>query len=108
MGPMQCSMCNTMHGQGMGHGMGHGTPSPVEISIKMWQKSFFEAMNETMKEKLKKKIEASWGPMMDKEADLILEAMGKQWMAIVQMSASENELREKIIRLMSEAQKEMH
>jgi hypothetical protein len=84
----------------------HGeTVDPVEMGIVMWKKAFMEAMTQLQAEKLKKRIEAAWGPTMDKVADAALEAMGKQWQSMLQLSGAEQELREKIARIWSEAPK---
>jgi len=87
------------------HG-GKGAADPVEMGMTMWKQAFFNAMMETHAEKLKKRIEAAWGPMMDKVADAVVEAMGKQWQAMLQQAGADQELREKLARIWSEGQKQ--
>lgn len=89
-------MCKPFHG---------GGASAVDMAAMNWRKAYFAAHMELMTEKLKKKMDAAWGPMVDKAADAVVESMGKQWMAMVQESGAEQELREKLARLFSEGQK---
>lgn len=80
-----------------------GAPDPVEMGIIMWKRAFGEAMIEIQKEKLKKRIESAWGPMMDKAADAVIDSMGKTWQSMLQQAGAEQELREKIAKIWSEA-----
>ncbi len=70
-----------------------------------WQKAFFEAHMEFMVEKLKKRMEAAWGPLADKAADAVVEAMGKKWIAMAQQSMADQELQQKMTDVLREVQK---
>jgi hypothetical protein len=96
-----CAMCASMEGGGAGK----ASSDPVEMAAKIWQKAFFKAYLEFMAEKLKKRIEAEWGPMVDKEADAMIERMGSQWHAMVQQAIAEQTFRQKLTKLYSEGEK---
>jgi hypothetical protein len=76
----------------------HG--DPICCNINMWNSSFFEAIKKAQVEILKEKIKKSWGPMMDKEADLILESMDVKWKSMVAGSKAKEDLRNKLKALM--------
>ena len=61
----------------------------------MWKKAFFEAMHEVHVDLLKAKIQKNWGPMMEKGADITLEAMGAMWQGMMNESKMKCETREK-------------
>lgn len=90
----ECSICSVTHGP--------EENSPVNMAISMWRKAFFEAHMQFMTEKLKKRMEAAWGPTADKAADAVLETMGKQWMAMIQQTAAEQELHERMAKIFKE------
>lgn len=83
--------------------MHRGVVDPVGIGIVMWKKAFGHAMIENQKEKVKKRIEAAWGPVMDKVAEAVIDSMGKTWQSMLQQAGAEQELREKLERIWSEA-----
>lgn len=63
---------------------------PVDHMAGMWKDSFFDAMKEAQVETLKAKILKAWGPVIDKEADALIEAMGAKWEAMIaQVKAAE-------------------
>jgi hypothetical protein len=68
---------------------------PVACSMNMWKKAFFKAMHEVHVDLLKAKIQKNWGPMMEKGADLTLEAMGAMWQGMMNESKMKSEMREK-------------
>lgn len=96
-GEGSCSGCAPMHGV--------TGADPVEMMAIMWRKAFFAAHMEFMKGKMKERIEATMGPMADKAADAVFEAMGKNWQAMMQQAGAETELREKLARIFCEGQK---
>jgi len=66
------------------------TGSPVDHVAGMWKDSFLHAMKEAQVETLKAKILKAWGPVIDKEADALIEAMGAKWEAMIaQVKAAE-------------------
>ena len=95
-GAETCAGCAQMHG-------GKGAVDPVEMGVVMWKQAFHSAMMEVQAEKLKKRIEAAWGPMMDKVADAAVESMSKLWQSMLQQAGSEQEFREKLAKIWSEA-----
>ena len=72
----------------------------VEI---MWHKAAMAAMFEVKKERIKSRLEKSFGPTLDKGADAVVEAIGKKIKSAVQSSKSEQELRNKLSSILSEA-----
>ena len=103
--PCPCHTCGAPTCSGCGH-MHGGKADPVEMTTIMWKNAFFSAMMETHKDKLKEKIEAAWGSQMDKVADAVIEAMGKQWQAMLQDAVADKELHEKIGKAFSEGQRQ--
>ncbi len=69
---------------------------PVENSVGMWNSSFFKAMGEVQVDVLKEKIRATWGTVIDKEADAIVEAMGTHWQSTLAQAKAQCDLRENI------------
>jgi hypothetical protein len=61
----------------------------------MWKKAFFQAMHEVHVELLKGKIQKNWGPMMEKGADITLEAMGAKWQGMMNEQKMKSEVRAK-------------
>ncbi len=97
LGAPSCPGCAPMH-EAKG-------ADPVEMTVIMWHKAFFTAHMEFMTEKLKERMEIAMGPMADKAADAVMEAMGKHWQAMLLQTGAEMELREKLTKIFSEAQK---
>ena len=60
-------------------------------------------MFEIKKERIKSRLEKSFGPILDKGADAVVEAIGKKIRSAVQNSKSEQELRNKLSSILSEA-----
>lgn len=71
-------------------------PCPVEMAVDKWSGSFMQAMQQTQIDILKDKIRKAWGPMMDKVADEIVQAMGTRWQAMLTQAKSQCDLRENI------------
>lgn len=69
---------------------------PVEGAVEMWQQAFFQAIKGTQVDILKEKIRKEWGPMMDKEANAVIKAMGAQWQAMISQAKAQVNLREEI------------
>jgi hypothetical protein len=62
----------------------------VDCAADLWKDSFFQAMKQAQVETLKAKILKTWGPVIDKEADALIEAMGAKWEAMIaQVKAAE-------------------
>jgi hypothetical protein len=68
-----------------------------------WHKAFFAALNQAQTERLKKKIESSFGPVLDKEADAVFEAIGKVWSSMVSQTDARKDLATKLQKIYSEA-----
>ena len=85
----QCCGCETM--------------DPVQQSIAAWHKAFFTALHQSQTERLKKKIESSFGPILDKEADAVFEAIGKMWSSMLTQSEAKKEVASKLQKIFSEA-----
>jgi hypothetical protein len=69
----------------------------------MWHKAAMAAMFEAKKDRIKAKLEKSFGPTLDKGADIIVEAIGKKITSAVQSSKSEQELHSKLRSLLTES-----
>lgn len=81
---------------------------PVDCVADLWKDSFFQAMKQAQVETLKAKILKAWGPVIDKEADALIEAMGAKWEAMIaQVKAAEacNDFKGKIRDLWLQEQK---
>ncbi len=78
-------------------------PCPVENSVDMWNASFFQAMKQAQVEILKEKINKNWGPIMDKEGDAIVEAMGTHWGSILAQAKAKCDLKENFKGIFEEA-----
>jgi len=50
---------------------------------------------------LKAKIAKAWGPMMDKSADAVMEAMGVKWQSMMAEAKAKNDLAAKLAGIMS-------
>ena len=81
------------------------TCCPIEKSAEMWQKAFFCAMKEASKDILKEKIRKSWGPVLEKEADAVLETMGAHWQSLLAQARAQKSLRESLAKIQQSAQK---
>jgi hypothetical protein len=71
----------------------------------MWHASFFQAMKAVQVDVLKAKIQKAWGAKMEQAADIILEAMGVKWQAMVAQAKSHADVREQLARLWQEGRK---
>lgn len=79
------------------------TVDPVQHAMMAWHKAFFAALQQAQTERLKKKIEANFGPVLDKEAEAVFEAIGKVWSSMVSQSDAKKELAAKLQKIYSEA-----
>jgi hypothetical protein len=79
--------------------------NPLDFMTSMWQKAALTAMFEVKKEKVKEKMLKAYGDIIDKGADATVEAFGKKIMSTIEASSSEQEFRNKIASLMSEAKR---
>lgn len=69
---------------------------PTACAMNLWTGSFFGAMKALQVEILKEKIRKSWGPKMEKAADVILEAMESQWRSMLAASQAKTDVRSKL------------
>ncbi|MCI4328613.1 MAG: hypothetical protein L3J86_03415 [Thermoplasmata archaeon] len=65
-----------------------------------WVWTAYKAYNELLREKLKKKFEATEGPRMDQLAGLLVELVNARWDGGRQSEKAENDIREKIDKLL--------
>ena len=79
------------------------TLDPVQQAVIAWHKAFFTALHQAQIERLKKKIESGFGPVLDKEADAVFEAISKVWGSMVTQADAKNELAAKLQKIYSEA-----
>ncbi len=84
---------------------GCDTVDPVEHAMMAWHKAFFAAHNDAMAERMRKRIETSYGPVMDKAADAVFEAIGKVWSSMLTQSEAKKEVASKLQKIFSEANK---
>lgn len=89
-----CPMCQTACGG-----------DPIACASVVWAASFFQAMKATQVDLLKAKIQKAWGAKMEKAADIILEAMGVKWQAMLAEAKAKAGVREQLARLWQEGQK---
>ncbi len=69
----------------------------------MWHKAAMAVMFEAKKDRIKSRLEKSFGPTLDKGADAVVEAISKKIKNSVQSSKTEQELRNKLSSILSEA-----
>ncbi len=74
---------------------------PVETAIKLNTKSLSAAMHAVQVDILKEKIRDQWGPVMEQEADAVLEAAGALWKANLTQAKAKKALREKFCEIFS-------
>ena len=77
--------------------------NPLEFAEMLWHKATIEAMIEVKKEKIKARIEQNFGPAIDKGADAVVSAIQKKMQAAIQNAQGEQELKNKLASIMSEA-----
>jgi hypothetical protein len=75
---------------------------PLNCSTAMWACSFMTAMKETQVELIKARVKKAWGPMMEKAADAMVEAMGEKWQGMVAQSKPKNDFKQKLWSLWQE------
>ncbi len=75
---------------------------PITCSMNMWSHSFFKAMQEVQIEMLKAKIQKGWGPMLEKEANAVIEAMDSKWKSMIAVEKAKGDLRAKFQELCRE------
>jgi hypothetical protein len=68
----------------------------------MWSGAGCQAMKEATVELLKTKILKAWGPMMEKTADAVIEAMGVEWQAVMTKGKARADLKQKIASIVAE------
>jgi hypothetical protein len=78
---------------------------PIACASAMWVTSFFQAMKAAQVDILKAKIQKAWGAKMEKAADVILEAMGVKWQAMLAEAKAKADVREQLARLWEEGHK---
>lgn len=78
---------------------------PYECGAKMWGGSFMQAMKETQVDILKVKIQKAWGPMMDKAADGVLEAMGTYWQSMLAQARAKEGVKDMLRELWQDGKK---
>ena len=69
----------------------------------MWHKAAMAAMFEIKKDKIKSRLEKSFGPTLDKGADVVVEAISNKIGSAIKGAKSEKELRSKLASIMTEA-----
>ena len=108
---MECngSQCSTSENESSSWGCDGGCECPscsgqdmLKFGEIMWHKAAMAAMFEAKKDRIKAKLEKSFGPTLDKGADIIVEAIGKKISSAVQSSKSEQELHNKLRSLLTE------
>ena len=67
----------------------------------MFQKAFFKALFEIKVEKLKKNIEEKWGANLDEAAKAVIEAMEKEWQAMITGGQAKQELHNKLASILT-------
>ena len=77
--------------------------NPLEFAEMLWHKAAIEAMIEIKKERIKARLEQSFGPAIDKGADAVVSAIQKKMQATIQNAHGEQELKNKLASIMSEA-----
>jgi hypothetical protein len=109
---MECngSQCSTNENESSSCGCDGGCECPscsgqdmLKFGEIMWHKAAMAAMFEAKKDRIKAKLEKSFGPTLDKGADIIVEAIGKKITSAVQSSKSEQELHSKLRSLLIES-----
>ena len=76
---------------------------PIENSMQMWKGAFFQAMKETCVDILKGKIQKTWGSIMEKEADAVIQAMGTHWQSMLAQAKAQADLKETIKKIYQQA-----
>ena len=79
--------------------------NPVDFAVIMWHKAAMAALLEVKKDRIKQRLEKSFGQTLDKGADAVVEAIKKKIQSAVLSSSSEQELRGKLVSIMSESTK---
>jgi len=77
--------------------------NPIDFVVTMWHKAAMAAMLEAKKDRIKSRIEKAFGPALDQGADAVVEAIQKKMQSAVLGSSSEQELRSKLVSILSEA-----
>jgi len=79
--------------------------NPIDFCVTMWHKAAMAALLEVKKDRIKQRLEKSFGQTLDKGADAVVEAIKKKIQSAVLSSSSEQELRGKLVSIMSESTK---
>lgn len=75
---------------------------PIEASIGTWKSSFATAMKETQVEILKSRIKKNWGPLMEKEGDAIIAAVGTHWQSMLAQAKAKQDVKEAFKKIFEE------
>ena len=75
---------------------------PVTCATRMWTGAFFQAMHAAHVDILKSKIQKAWGPMLDKSADAVMEAMGAKWQSMLAEAKAKADLAAKLGGIMNQ------
>lgn len=78
---------------------------PIACAMGLWKGSFFEAMKSIQVDLLRAKIQKAWGSKMEKAADIVLEAMGVKWQAMMAEAQAKADVRAKLHALWQEGHK---
>ena len=81
-------------------------PAQVRTLLKfgelMWHKAAMTAMFEVKKDRIKSRLEKSFGPTLDKGADVVVDAISKKISIAVQSSKTEQEMHQKLVSILTE------
>ena len=102
----QCSTSSKSDSESCGCDDGCGCLSDqnmLKFAETMWHKAAMAAMFEAKKDRIKSRLEKSFGPTLDKGADVVVEAISKKFRAAVQSSKNEQELHQKLASILTEA-----
>lgn len=76
---------------------------PIEKSVQMWNSAFCKALGAVQVDLLKERIKKNWGPVMEKEADAVVQAMGAWWHSKLTAAKSQVDLRDNIRKIIESA-----
>ena len=78
---------------------------PVEQAIDKWNDAFCQAIGSVQVDLLKDRIRKTWGPVLEKEADAIVAAMGVAWQSKLTFAKAQVDLRDNIREILESAAK---
>ena len=76
---------------------------PMVCKMHMWMCSFHEAKKAVEVDILKAKIQKLWGVKLEKEAQVVLEAMEAKWKSMQALGQIKDQLREKFEQICKES-----